>query len=164
MPIPSVVFGATGEIQTYVVPISGGYLIEACGAEAAADDAGGVRGDYVKGMFYLNRGDILKIVVGSRQPARAALRMTCAGEGGTIVWRGAGELPLPARLMLAAGSGASTQAGPHDNGWGESFNAGAFQENAPNVNRGDGYVAITAMDPMPSLTPSSPQPVSAATQ
>src|SRR5690606_34223687 len=102
MAIPSVVFGPTGEIQTYVIPISGGYLIETCGAEAADDDHAGARGDRVKGMFYLNRGDILKIVVGSRRPGRAPLRASCAGEGGTVVWRGAGTMPLPAKLMLAA--------------------------------------------------------------
>jgi hypothetical protein len=102
------------------------------------------------------------MIVGSHQPGRAALRMTCAGEGGTLVWRGVGNLPLPAKLMLAAGSGASAHADPQDAGWGESFNAGAFQDNAPNVNRGDGYVAITAVDAMPSLAPATPHHASAA--
>ncbi len=150
-------FSATGEIQTYFVPATGGYLIEACGAQAASPDRSGAKGDLIKGMFYLNRGDILRIVVGCQQPsASLRRRMTCGGEGGSVIWRGAGELPLPAKLLLAAGGGEGDDSSFTDvTGWGSSFNAGAFQVNEAACHAGNGYVSII---PLPSYDSSASSP------
>lgn len=147
-------FPATGDIQTYHVPTTGGYLIEACGAQAPAGDPSAARGDLVKGLFYLNRGDVLKIVVGCREPSPTGRRrMTCGGEGGSVVWRGVGDLPLPAKLLLAAGGGPRDRAPGNPPAWGESFNAGAFQTNSPAVHAGNGYVSVTPLTPVSSAAP-----------
>lgn len=140
-----IVFSATGEIQTFFVPVTGGYLIEACGAQVAASDGTAPRADRVKGLFYLHRGDVLKIVVGSQEPSPHQRRhLPGAAHGGSIVWRGSGDLPLPAKLMLAASGGSSSpQAQADDEAAPYSFNAGAFQVNLPGVHGGAGYVSIT---------------------
>jgi hypothetical protein len=138
----AVVFSASGRIETYVVPVSGGYIIEASGA-----GEGSLRGDRIKGMFYLRRGDILKILVGCREAeAGASERAGEINPGGSIVWRGAADLLLPAQLMLAASGGASGRTGLMTGGAGASvagsFNSGAFQVNVPGVHGGDGCVSI----------------------
>lgn len=144
---PAVVFSATGKIETYVVPATGGYIIEAAGAETfLADGSAPVRGDRIKGMFYLNRGDVLKILVGTRTTEAQPERAPEACPGGSIVWRGTGDLFLPAQLMLAAAGGGraegEAQAGVVREGVLGSFNAGAFQVNQRWVNSGDGRVTI----------------------
>lgn len=144
---PAVVFSATGKIETYVVPATGGYIVEAAGAETfVADGSAPVRGDRIKGMFYLNRGDVLKILVGTRTSEANPERPPEACPGGSIVWRGAGDLFLPAQLMLAAAGGGradgEAEAGVVREGVLGSFNAGAFQVNQRWVNSGDGRVTI----------------------
>lgn len=144
MGLPSITFSAIGDIQTFRVPATGGYFIEAGGAQDAVHAER--RGDIVKGMFYLDRGDVLKIVVGCRQPGVSQQRrMTCAGEGGTVVWRGAGELPLPAKLLLAAGGGPRDDLDAESPAWGATYNAGAFQAFEPAAHEGNGYVCITPL-------------------
>jgi hypothetical protein len=143
----AVVFSASGKIETYVVPATGGYIVEAAGAETVlADGSAVVCGDRIKGMFYLNRGDILKILVGRRESEPSVEREREARPGGSIVWRGAGDLFLPAQLMLAAAGGGralgAADAGAVRDGVLGSFNSGAFQVNSVGVNRGDGCVTI----------------------
>jgi hypothetical protein len=53
-----------------------------------------------------------------------------------------------------SGGGGGTQAGPGGGGGG-SFNAGAYPVNLPDLQSGDGYLAIT---PVPAPTPSLPPP------
>lgn len=145
-----VVFPATGDIQTYIVPVTGGYLIEACGAEAPIPDHPCAKGDRVKGLFYLNRGDLLKVIVGSQEATDSPCQRLMCSEGGSIVWRGAGESPLPARLLLAA-NGGRREPGERTEAehWAGSFNAGAFQSNARFVHIGDGSVSIVSISPAP---------------
>lgn len=152
---PSIIFAATGTIQTYFVPATGGYLIEAGGAQAP--DIANRRGDIVKGMFYLNRGDLLKIVVGcSRESGNSCpQRATCGSEGGSVVWRGAGEAPVPAKLLLAAGGGQRDDLAPQSSATCASYNAGAFQAHEPATHAGNGYVSIT---PLPVYPRSDNQP------
>jgi hypothetical protein len=143
--LPSaILFSATGAVQTYVVPATGGYLIEACGAQSASAENPGARGDRVKGLFYLHRGDLLKIFAGSRHASPVgALLVTAGGEGRSLVWRGASDTPLPSKLLLAARGGHREKpADPGEAGWSDSFNAGAFQANTPAIHIGDGYVSI----------------------
>lgn len=143
---PAIVFPASGRIETYVVPATGGYIIEACGA-AAGDGDDAVRGDRVKGMFYLNRGDVLKILVGTSHGDGGGFdRSAGASPGGSIVWRGAGEDFSPAKLMLAAGGGQRLPAGTGPSPAAEnlpcSFNAGAFQLNCHGLHAGEGCVSV----------------------
>ena len=62
----AVVFSATGTIQTFDVTTAGTYVIEASGAQGGGAPGPGVKGSRVSGMFYLKRGDSLKIVAGTR--------------------------------------------------------------------------------------------------
>jgi len=153
MSSPVVVFTACEDIQTYTIPATGGYLIEACGAQAAASDSSGLKGDRVKGMFYLNRGDVLKIVVGRQQPPeQSPRRLIGGGQGGSIVWRGTNHSPLPAKLLLAANGGLRDGVDYHPPGTTPalgSYNAGAFQSNAFGEQVGDGSVTVVCVSPGP---------------
>ncbi|MFS1511544.1 hypothetical protein VQL36_03770 [Chengkuizengella sp. SCS-71B] len=55
--------GSTGTIQTWVVPETGEYQIEVWGAEGGLY---GGQGAYVSGIFDLNQGDRLRILVGQK--------------------------------------------------------------------------------------------------
>lgn len=149
-----VVFPASEDIQTYLIPATGGYLIEACGAQAPTADGSGLKGDRVKGMFYLNRGDVLKIVVGRQHVGEPAepRRLIGGGRGGSVVWRGTCESPLPAKLLLAANGGMRDGADYHPPGTTPalgSYNAGAFQSNAFGEQVGDGSVTLVCVAPGP---------------
>lgn len=114
-----VVFSATGTIQTYFVPAAGTYAIEAAGGQGGAGASPGSKGSRVSGMFFLKRGDLLKIVVGS-QGTPAALPHDPSGGGGgsSMVWTGPADLPAPIKLMLSArgGSGGGAVTNPNAGG------------------------------------------------
>jgi hypothetical protein len=102
-------FSCTGNIQTYVVPATGSYVIEAAGGQGGGDGGKGAR---VRGTFYLNAGDVLQVVVGQcGQPGSTPHQPAGGGGGGSFVWRGVRSLPLPAEPLLVAGGG-----GGGDNG------------------------------------------------
>jgi hypothetical protein len=116
---PLVVFTATGGIQSYVVPATGAYIIEASGAQGGAGGGPGGKGARLKGTFYLNAGDILQIVVGMQGEAGSTPHQPAGGGGGgTFVWLGARPTPLPLEPLLAAGgggggAGSDAGIGPH---------------------------------------------------
>lgn len=101
-----IVFSATGTVQFYLVPATGGYFIEASGAQGGAGGGPGGNGDRVKGLFYLERGDPLKIVAGSQGTPATPPHRPAGGRGGdSMVWLGETALPSPIKLMLAADGG-----------------------------------------------------------
>lgn len=129
-----IVFIGIGTIQSYVVPASGRYVIEAAGAQGGAGGGPGGKGARVKGTFNLTEGDVLQMVVGHQgtsgstphQPAGgggggsfvwkgATARLMPAGGGGggggSFVWKGAMPRVLPAKPMLAAGGGGGGNGG-----------------------------------------------------
>jgi hypothetical protein len=106
MDSPALVFSVTGTIQSYVVPTAGTYFIEALGAQGGPGPGAGGRGARVSGMFYLNRGDVLKIVAGRRGlPAGSSHGYGSRG-GASMIWTGPTVQPEPVKLMLCARGGA----------------------------------------------------------
>ena len=102
----AVKFSATGTNQIYLVKISGTYRIEAAGAQGGDGAGPGAKGDRVSGMFYLKRGNLLKIVAGSQGLSSAPPHDFGGGAGGSsLVWTGPTELPQPIKLMLFARGG-----------------------------------------------------------
>ncbi len=99
-------FSATGTNQIYLVKINGTYRIEAAGAQGGAGADPGVKGDRVSGMFYLKRGNLLKIVAGSQGlPSAPPHGVGGGGGGASLVWTGPTDLPEPIKLMLFARGG-----------------------------------------------------------
>jgi hypothetical protein len=102
----TVTFSATGTNQIYLVQTSGTYRIEAAGAEGGAGAGPGVKGDRVSGMFFLKRGNLLKIVAGGEgTPSEPPHECGGGGGGASLVWTGSAELPQPIKLMLFARGG-----------------------------------------------------------
>jgi hypothetical protein len=113
-----IVFSATGTIQTYPVSTSGTFVIEAAGGQGGAGASPGGKGARVSGMFYLKRGDLLKIVAGSQgTPAVPPHQPRGSGGGSSMVWTGSSDLPSPIKLMLSARGGkGGSAAGGSDSG------------------------------------------------
>jgi hypothetical protein len=100
------VFSAIGKIQSYVVPTTGCYVIEAAGAQGGHGGGPGGKGARLKGTFYLHAGEILQIVVGQQGLAGDTPHQPAAGGGGgSFVWSGVRGMPLPPLPLLAAGGG-----------------------------------------------------------
>ncbi|ACB75703.1 glycine-rich protein [Opitutus terrae] len=110
----TIVFSATGTIQTYRVEMPGMYAIEAAGAQAGATVVdSGAKGARLSGMFSLKKGDLLKIVVGRRgAPANAPHQLLGGSGGSSLVWTGSSDLPQPIKLMLSARGGKAAHASP----------------------------------------------------
>ncbi len=103
---PTQVFYGTGFIQTYVVPVTGSYVIEASGAEGGSGGGGAGKGARIRGTFGLTRGDVLQIVVGLQgKRGGTYFKPAGGGGGGSFVWLGALPYPLPTQPMIAAGGG-----------------------------------------------------------
>lgn len=99
-------FSATGTIESFVVPAAGNYVIEAAGAQGGAGGGPGGKGARVRGTFFLNEGDVLKIVVGQQGGTGNTPHLPAGGGGGgSFVWKGAAPWPLPPKPLLAAGGG-----------------------------------------------------------
>lgn len=102
----------SGGYQSWTVPVTGTYRIEAWGAEGGAAVQLGGKGAYVAGSFSLTSGQVLRILVGqmggvatnSTQTGRSA-----SGGGGTFVVNNS-----TGTLLLAAGGGGG--AGVNDSG------------------------------------------------
>jgi hypothetical protein len=85
-------YGATGTIQSFEVPATGHYWIEAAGARSQKKRV------CSKGRFYLTQGDILRIVVGKgdgRSPSAEIGRNGCS-----FVWQRMGNLRGEQHVML----------------------------------------------------------------
>lgn len=91
----------TPGVQTWTVPVTGGYRIEAFGAEGYGGFAG--RGARIAGDFTLTVGTVLKIVVGQMgQVNPAAGTLQFGGGGGSFV-----SLLNDVPLVVAGGGGGS---------------------------------------------------------
>lgn len=106
-------FGPTGSISAWEVPASADYLIDAYGAQGGGnDDDGGGLGAHCEGIFFLEVGDILHVLVGTRGLRGSGEGIP--GGGGTFVAVEDPESPHtlsgvgPVRLLLAAGGGGGT--------------------------------------------------------
>lgn len=108
------VFSGTGTVQTYVVPVTGNYIIEAAGAEGGPAAGRGGKGARIKGAFNLTQGEVLRIVVGRQgAPGSTSPKSTGGGGGGSFVWKSDVALPLPAKPMLVAGGGGGGASAAH---------------------------------------------------
>ncbi len=97
-------FSYTGGVQTWTVPSSGIYTIEAWGAEGGQhyDGTAGGKGARMRGSFNLTTGQVIKVAVGQMGGQGTGSTNTGGGGGGgTFVWiDGASAEPL-----IAAGGG-----------------------------------------------------------
>lgn len=100
-----VVFSATGTVQSFTVPATGTYVLEAAGGEGGASAGPGMRGARVSGMFHLQGGDRLKIVAGRQGAAATAPDQPGSRGGSSLVWIGPIDLPNPIKLLLSARGG-----------------------------------------------------------
>lgn len=85
---PEKLFECTQTVQTYVVPNSGNYKLEAWGAEGAcetSEDLGG-NGAYTSGSVYLTKGTTIYIYVGEKPTSKR----TITGESNPGGWNGGG--------------------------------------------------------------------------
>jgi prepilin-type N-terminal cleavage/methylation domain-containing protein len=95
--------GAIGSVQTWTVPYSGTYTIEAWGAQGGNSSSyTGGYGAYVKGDFFLIANDTLSIIVGQQGSVNGS--RGGGGGGGTFVLTSSG---MP--LVIAGGGGGSGQ-------------------------------------------------------
>ncbi|MCF3649599.1 glycine-rich protein [Synoicihabitans lomoniglobus] len=102
----SVLFHPTGTVQIHCIQDSGTYKIEAAGAQGGDGSSAGGKGARVGGMFYLKKGELLKIVAGRRGTPSNSAASTGGGRGGSsMVWTGSSELPRPIKLMISARGG-----------------------------------------------------------
>ncbi|XP_046862099.1 loricrin-like isoform X2 [Xenia sp. Carnegie-2017] len=89
-------------IQYWTVPYTGTYEITAVGAQGGYDKYGSTcrgRGAYMKGDFEINKGEIIKILVGQKAPVNTRA-YTSGGGGGSFVAR-INNVPL----LVAGGGG-----------------------------------------------------------
>lgn len=93
--------GYTGTIQSWTVPATGTYTIEACGAQSGTAGALGAR---MRGDIVLNTGEVIRILVGQ---AGTFSGNESGGGGGTFVVKQVGNVPL----VIAGGGGGSSYYG-----------------------------------------------------
>lgn len=105
-------FGATGNIQSFIVPVTGLYEIEASGAQGGPGGGPGGKGARVKGTFFLREGETLQIIVGRQGTAGTTAHQPAGGGGGgTFVWKATHRTLLPPQPLLAAGGGGGGNGG-----------------------------------------------------
>lgn len=113
-------FSACNRVQTFIVPSTGLYRIEAAGAQGGPGGGPGGRGARIAGTFALKQGDRLCIVVGRRGGAgQRPQHATGGGGGGSFVWKESRTSSRPEYPLLAAGGG-----GGGDGGDGRAGNEG----------------------------------------
>lgn len=100
--------GPTGAIQTYTIPSTGSYTIEAWGAQGGGgitNNVAGGLGAYAKGTVSLTAGDVLQILVGQQGGTGSSSYDPQGNEngggGGTFVVKQTGSVPL----VVAGGGG-----------------------------------------------------------
>ncbi|HTZ21850.1 MAG TPA: hypothetical protein VMC06_13285 [Opitutaceae bacterium] len=149
----AVTFSATGTNQIYLVQTSGTYRIEAAGAEGGAGAGPGVKGDRVSGMFYLKRGNLLKIVAGSQGlPSAPPHDVGGGGGGASLVWTGSTELPQPIKLMLFASGGKGGAAAKAQDAGGIAESNGSKDDSDPTADAGEFNILGGGMDPLTAET------------
>lgn len=155
-----VTFACVPAIQTYVIPTTGYYLLEAAGAQGGSGGGPGGRGARVRGCFHFERGEVLHIVVGQRGGSGSSPFEPAGGGGGgsfvwkglrhsypsmgsetagsAFVWRSSGERSAPELPLLAAGGGGG------GNGGDASINPEGGDGAAPGGREGHGGQAALA--------------------
>lgn len=128
-----VTFAVVPAVQTYVIPTTGSYLLEAAGAQGGSGGGPGGRGARLRGLFHFERGEVLHIVVGQRGGSGSSPFEPAGGGGGgsfvwkglrhaypstgteaagsTFVWHSGGERNAPELPLLAAGGGGGGNGG-----------------------------------------------------
>ena len=145
-------FSATGTNQIYLVQISGTYRIEAAGAQGGDGAGPGLKGERVSGMFYLKRGNLLKIVAGSQGTPSDPPHNFGGGAGGaSLVWTGPTELPQPIKLMLFARGGKGGAAAKVQNA-GETAGADGNKSHDPAADTAELNALGGDMDPLTAET------------
>ena len=81
-------FEYTGAVQTFTVPRTGTYTLEAWGAAGGKGANEGAYGGYAKAQFNLSIGDVLYIYVGGKGGDGGASTSTTRGAGGVGGWNG----------------------------------------------------------------------------
>lgn len=115
MKTTAVVFSSTGKIQTYIVPASGTYLIEAAGGQGGASADAGHKGGVVSGMFFLHSGEALQIVAGRQgRPSSPPDQPEGQRGGASLVWIDQASPPYPLKLLLSARGGLASSAASDD--------------------------------------------------
>ncbi|MBX3735129.1 MAG: hypothetical protein KF715_00440 [Candidatus Didemnitutus sp.] len=98
-------FAAQPQVQKFIVPEEGLYVLEVSGAQGGSGGGPGGKGARLRGTFHFTAGQRLCLVVGQRgeagvKPAHAA----GGGGGGSFVWCDTG-LVRPIFPLIAAGGG-----------------------------------------------------------
>lgn len=103
---PPFTFSATGSVQSYIVPVTGVYVIEAAGAQGGAGRSAGGKGARMRGHFRLQRDERIWVVVGRQGTCGTTPHQPAAGGGGgSFVWKSVNDLYQPIQPLLAAGGG-----------------------------------------------------------
>lgn len=112
-------FNFTGTEQLFTAPETGNYTLEVWGAQGgSAGNGTGGKGGYSKGTVYLNKGETLRVYVGSQpngQPNQAgwngggASNNAAGGGGATDIRRGGSGLDH--RIIVAGGGGGGGSTG-----------------------------------------------------
>lgn len=98
--------GRTGSIQTWTVPSSGLFYIEACGAQGGTGSRDGIggKGAKVSGEFYLEGDQVIEILVG-QQGSYDGNPEGPSGGGGTFVCKQGAEDEDDILLIAGGGGG-----------------------------------------------------------
>ena len=132
-------FNYTGSIETYIVPQGiSNITIEANGAQGgtAYNTFAGGRGAMMKGDFFLNSGEVIKIVVG--QLGGSSSTTSSGGGGGSFVWIDGSTSPL---IVAGGGGGGGNLPNGDENGTVDTNGKNGTQINgAYNGNPGNGGV------------------------
>lgn len=124
-------FNVINGIQQLLIPQTGVYRIEARGAQgghAVTSEGGtnrrGGRGAIIRGDVFLEKGELIKIVVGQegigrQTPGRSANNERGGGGGGSFVWKDSENLPL-----VCAGGGGAASGDPGTGVVGKDANTG----------------------------------------
>ena len=93
-------FNYTGDVQTFTVPETGTYQLEAYGAQGCSKFTAGGKGGYAKGNIELLKGDILNVYVGG-QPTNSEPYKAGYNGGGAGVYSNAAD------FWISGGGGAT---------------------------------------------------------
>lgn len=105
----SQIYEYTGSASTYTVPYSGVYTFIGYGAQGASYGSyTGGKGGYVTANIWLNKGDVLTVVVGGQNGFDGGGSATAYGNGGGMSYVNSAE---KGTLIIAGGGGGASPAG-----------------------------------------------------
>lgn len=122
-------------IQSFTVPATGMYRIQALGAQGAG--ASGGNGAMIAGDFSLSVNDVLRIVVGQQGVTQANEPNACGGGGGSYVLTGVGN--TTANILVIAGGGGGS---PASYSMGKQASTSTTGNNGAGVDNTDGAGGI----------------------